>query len=187
MAAPVPVLGFICPDCHHGMTPVCSACEKRRQEADEAAWFNQHQRDEDRKREEREEREERRKILGVTELEERFETDLRVEEDADEDGATGYWTASIFLPGFEVDSGGGTSAEAAVADLRVEIAKELRATANEMELGSDEPGWCLSLDEAQVRTLLRALSRQHGDPELGKATAALTEVLCRQTGMGRDG
>lgn len=169
----VPTLGFICPDCHHGMTPVCQACEERRQTEANEAWVNQHQRDDDGRREDREER---RTIPGVTELEDWFETEVKVEQDYDEDGP-GDWSASIRLPGFEVDSGSGKSADAAVAALRVEIAKELRTTANHMEFTDDEARWCLSLSDAQVRALLRTVRKHTDEPEI----AALAALLAKQT------
>lgn len=169
-----PMLGFICPDCNHGMTPVCHACEERRQTEASEALVNQLQRDEDGKRQDREER---RTISGVSGLEIRFGTDLSVEQDTDEDGPTGYWTASIFLPGFEVDSGSGKTPEAAVAALRVEIIKELRTAANMMEVSDDEARWCLSLSDAEVRALLRTVRKHIGEAEI----SALAAVLDKQT------
>lgn len=131
-----PILGFICPQCHHGMRPVCDACEEREQiEAGEQALAEQsaeqqahHAR-----------LAEWRTIPGYQALEDDLETYLYhlatvlVEADADEDGPTGVFTATLSgVPWLPANGGHGSSPEAAIKALRIEIASAFRWLADEV-------------------------------------------------------
>lgn len=126
-----PILGFICPSCHHGMHPVCPACaEAEAEEAGRQAMLDQHVRGE------------RvaalHQIEGYSELLALFEgahgVEIEIEADADEDGPTGVFTATLCgVPWLQADGGQGSSPEAAVKALRAEIAKALRSMADEVQ------------------------------------------------------
>lgn len=132
-----PILGFICPKCHHGMRPVCDACEEREQirageqaSAEQSAEQQAHHA----------RLAEWRTIPGYQALEDDLETYLYhlatvlVEADADEDGPTGVFTATLSgMPGLPADSGRGHTPEAAIQMLRREITKALRAAADGLD------------------------------------------------------
>ena len=156
-----PILGFICPTCHHGMRSVCDACEEREQiKAGEQASAEQsaqqqafHMR-----------LAEWRTIPGYQALEDDLEAHLYslatvvVEADADEDGPTGYHHATLGnMPWLTCDSGAGRTPEAAVAALRREITKALRAAADGLDRRQTA-----SLDDGD-RVLLFDALKGHAD------------------------
>lgn len=130
-----PTLGFICPVCSHGMRPVCDTCEH--EAAEEAA--NEAGRQAELESYARAGAAAAlQAIPGYQELEIFFEgafgVEIDVEADADEDGPTGYHTATLRgVPWLVVDGGQGPTPEAAVKALRTEIAAALRAAANDLE------------------------------------------------------
>lgn len=132
-----PILGFICPQCHHGMRSVCDACEEREQiEAGEQASFEQSAQQQAYNTR----LAEMRTIPGYQALEDDLEAHLYtlatvlVEADADEDGPTGYFHATLGnVPWLNCNSGAGRTPEAAVAALRREITKALRAAADGLD------------------------------------------------------
>ena len=106
-----PILGFICPQCHHGMRSVCDACEEREQiEAGEQASFEQSAQQQAYNTR----LAEMRTIPGYQALEDDLEAHLYtlatvlVEADADEDGPTGYFHATLGnVPWLHCNSGAG--------------------------------------------------------------------------------
>lgn len=126
-----PTLGFICPKCHHGMQPVCSACaERNEEEAGREAMREQEARNEHAAA--------LRKIEGYTALLDFFEgatgVSIDVETDVDEGGPTGVYTATLHgVPWLCCDSGQDKSPEAAIKALRDEICRALRWMADEVQ------------------------------------------------------
>lgn len=128
-----PTLGFICPQCKHGMRSVCDSCEEEAaQEAGQAAMCEQEFR--------REHLAELRKIAGYSVLEEAlhqtfgFAVFIEVLPELDEDGATGKYAAWITpAPWMPAHSGPQPTPEEAISALWKETVKQMREKADYLE------------------------------------------------------
>lgn len=130
-----PALGFICPVCNRGMRPVCDACEHK---ATEEAWNEAGRQAELDSYARAGAAAALQAIPGYQALEVFFEgafgVEIDVEADEDEDGPTGYHTATVRgVPWLVVDGGQGRTPEAAIKALRAEIVAALRTAADDLE------------------------------------------------------
>lgn len=119
-----PVLAFVCGVCRHALDMTCPACQRREQEElGYQSLLDQQARNA--------EEAARRAIPGLAGLEDFFDCEVRMTYEADEDGECSP-EARMRLPWGDVE-GVGKTAEEAVKNLRAEIIKDLRDTADALE------------------------------------------------------